>query len=204
MRHGVAILCPLARMYPHSRASRDDSQPECQQYRPHSSNAGSTLTISIRVTRPRAGAEGQSFGAVGPFEHITGRAHGEVDPGLPENSAIQDILLAPRKAPANRDALTTLQLRDANTSSSSFRCRPTLFFIPASDCDAMLRPGRLYGIELPIALFDAAGPLVPGNRSADMVRASTFACSGDFLLRLAGCQGKDLIVEARRVAAAAS
>jgi len=124
----VAILCPLARMYPHSRASRDDSQPECQQYRPHSSNAGSTLTISIRVTRPRAGAEGQSFGAVGPFEHITGRAHGEVDPGLP------------RKAPANRDALTTLQLRDANTSSSSFRCRPTLFFIPASDCDAMLRP----------------------------------------------------------------
>ena len=30
------------------------------------------------------------------------------------------------------------------------------------------------------------------------------ACSGDFLLRLAGCQGKNLIVEARRAAAAAS
>jgi len=158
----------------------------------------------IEIVRVEPAFEGQSFGAVGPFEHVTGRAHGEVDPGLPENSAIQDIRLAPRKAPANRDALTTLQLRDANTSSSSFRCRPTLFFIPASDCDAMLRPGRLYGIELPIALFDAAGPLVPGNRSADMVRASTFACSGDFLLRLAGCQGKDLIVEAWRVAAAAS
>src|SRR5215471_20052914 len=122
MRHGVAILCPLARMYPHSRASRDDSQPECQQYRPHSSNAGSTLTISIRVTRPWAGAEWQKlwFGAVGPFEHVTGRAHGEVDTGLPENSAIQDILLAPRKAPADRDALTTLDRRDANTSSGGF------------------------------------------------------------------------------------
>ena len=79
-----------------------------------------------------------------------------------------------------------------------------LFFIPASYRDALLRPGRLCGIKLPSALFDAAGPLVSGNRGADMVRASTFACSGDFLLRLAGCQGKDLIVKAWRVAAAAS
>jgi hypothetical protein len=61
----------------------------------------------------------------------------------------------------------------------------------------LLRPDRLCGIELSIALFDAAGPLVPGNRGADMVRASALACSGDFLLRLAGCQGKNLIVEAR-------
>jgi hypothetical protein len=105
---------------------------------------------------------------------------------------------------ADGDALSTLHRRDANTSTGSFRSRPTLFFIPASDCDALLRPGPLCGIELPIALFDAAGPLVPGNRGADMVRASALACSGDFLLRLAGCQGKNLIVEARRVADAAS
>ena len=59
---------------------------------------------------------------------------------------------------------------------------------------SLLRPDRLCGIELPIALFDAAGPLVAGNRGADMVRASTFACSGDFLLRLTGCQGKDPII----------
>jgi hypothetical protein len=72
------------------------------------------------------------------------------------------------------------------------------------DRDALLRPARLSGIELPIAFFDAAGPLVPGNRGADMVWASTVACSGDFLLRLAGCKGKDLIVEARRTTAAAS
>jgi len=75
---------------------------------------------------------------------------------------------------------------------------------PASDCDALLRSGRLCGIELPIALFDAAGAIVPGNRGSDMVRARALACSGDFLLRLAGCQGKNLIVEARQVAAAAS
>ena len=77
-------------------------------------------------------------------------------------------------------------------------------FYRASDRGALLRPARLCGIELPIALFDAAGPLVSGNRGADVVRANAFACSGDFLLRLASCQGKNLIVEVRRAAAADS
>jgi DDE family transposase len=61
------------------------------------------------------------------------------------------------------------------------------FFIPVSERAALLRPRRLRGVELPVALFDAASPLVPGNDDADMVRASPLACSGDFLLRLAGC-----------------
>ena len=74
--------------------------------------------------------------------------------------------------------------------------------MPVSDHGALLRPRRLRGVELPVALFDAASPLVPGNGAADMVRANPLACSGDFLLRLAACQGKDLIAEARRVALA--
>jgi hypothetical protein len=57
---------------------------------------------------------------------------------------------------------------------------------------------------MPIALFDSAGALVSGNRGADVVRASAFACSCDFLLRLAGCQGKNLIAEVQRAAAGAS
>jgi hypothetical protein len=44
-------------------------------------------------------------------------------------------------------------------------------------------------------LLDAAGPLVPGNGGADMVRASSLARGGNFLLRFAGCQGKDLVIE---------
>ena len=68
-------------------------------------------------------------------------------------------------------------------------------FIVASDRHALLGSRRLRGVELPVALLDAASPLVPGNRGADMVRASSFACSGDFLLRLAGCQGQNLIVD---------
>src|SRR5215472_5077476 len=57
---------------------------------------------------------------------------------------------------------------------------------------------RLHGIELAVAFFDAASALVSGDGDADMVGANPFACSGDFLLRLAICQGKDLIAEARR------
>jgi hypothetical protein len=34
---------------------------------------------------------------------------------------------------------------------------------------------RRHGVELPIALFDAASPFVPGNRGADMVRAGALA-----------------------------
>ena len=73
-----------------------------------------------------------------------------------------------------------------------------------SDDGVLLRPRRLYGVELFIALFDAASPLVPGNGGADMVRASVFAGSSDFLLRLAGCQSKDLIAQVRRAAPATS
>ena len=52
------------------------------------------------------------------------------------------------------------------------------------------------GLELPVALLNTTSPLVAGNRGADMVRANSFARGGNFLLGLAGCQGKDLIGEA--------
>src|ERR1700756_2651375 len=57
---------------------------------------------------------------------------------------------------------------------------------------------RLPCVEPPLTLFDAASPLVPRDDDPDMVRASAFACSGDFLLCLAGCQGKDLVAQTRR------
>jgi hypothetical protein len=66
----------------------------------------------------------------------------------------------------------------------------------------LFRPGRLFGVEFPVALFDAASPFVSGKNDADVVWASALACSGDFLLRFAGCQGKDLIPQRRRAALA--
>jgi hypothetical protein len=71
-------------------------------------------------------------------------------------------------------------------------------FCPRSDRGVLLCPGRVCGVEFPVALFDAASPFVSGKDDADVVWASAFACSGDFLLRFAGCQGKDLIPQRRR------
>src|SRR5215472_12147789 len=42
-------------------------------------------------------------------------------------------------------------------------------FIPGSDRRALLPPGRLRGVEFPVALFDAASPFVPSDDDADMV-----------------------------------
>jgi hypothetical protein len=81
--------------------------------------------------------------------------------------------------------------------AGSFRSRAGALFILLSDRGALHRVGRRCGVELPAALFEAGSPLVPGNGSADMVRASPLACSGDFLLRPAGCRGKDLIAESQ-------
>jgi hypothetical protein len=43
-----------------------------------------------------------------------------------------------------------------------------------------------FGVEFPIALFDAARPLVPGKRGADMVGASALACRDSNLNRNSG------------------
>src|SRR5262249_52689780 len=69
-----------------------------------------------------------------------------------------------------------------------------------SDRDVLLCSCRMRGVELPVALLDAAGPLVPGDCDADMVRADPLACGGDFLLCLARCQGEYPIPEAWRAA----
>jgi hypothetical protein len=49
-----------------------------------------------RVESPAFG--GASFGSVGTYDKLVGRAFGEVDPRAPENAGIQDIDLAPRNA----------------------------------------------------------------------------------------------------------
>ena len=79
-----------------------------------------------------------------------------------------------------------------NAGRASARFIPARFVL-LSDRGVLLRSHRLRGVELPLALFDAAGPFVPCNGPADMVWASAFACRSDFLLCLAGCQGKDPI-----------
>src|SRR5215469_4101802 len=80
--------------------------------------------------------------------------------------------------------------------------------LPVIPAPTLVRPAhcppRLSGAELPVALFNAASALVPGNGGADVVWASPLARCGDLLLRLARCQRKDPIIESRRRALAAS
>jgi hypothetical protein len=69
--------------------------------------------------------------------------------------------------------------------------QPKLFLASGRGC--LVHCCRLRGVELAIALFDATGPLVPGNGGTDMVWSSPRTGSGDFRLGLAGCQRKNLI-----------
>ncbi len=64
--------------------------------------------IEITKTEPAFG--GQSFGGVGPYEHLTGQVTGELDPADPANSGIQDINLAPRNTRGMVEYVTNIEL----------------------------------------------------------------------------------------------
>ncbi len=61
---------------------------------PASSARGAVDRIEITGRAPVAG--GRAFGAVGPYEILTGRLHYAVDPGDPANQAVVDLAHAPR------------------------------------------------------------------------------------------------------------
>ncbi len=53
--------------------------------------------VRIEITgRESPCFEGKVFGKAGAYEKLRGKAYGEVDPSLPQNALITDILLAPR------------------------------------------------------------------------------------------------------------
>ena len=55
--------------------------------------------IRIEITSVESPTfEGRTFGSVGPYETLRGKAYGEVDPTDPRNAVITDIELAPRNA----------------------------------------------------------------------------------------------------------
>ncbi len=61
-------------------------------------SAASARIVRVEITRTEPAFEGRSFGAVGPYERLIGKAHGAVDPRAAANRMIQDIQLAPRNA----------------------------------------------------------------------------------------------------------
>jgi Alpha/beta hydrolase domain len=64
----------------------------------------------IEITKSEPAFGGQSFGAAGAYEHLTGRVTGELDPADPANSGIQDVNLAPRNERGMVEYVTNIEL----------------------------------------------------------------------------------------------
>jgi Alpha/beta hydrolase domain len=74
----------------------------------------------IEITRIEPAFGGASFGAVGAYERLLGRAHGEVDPNDRRNAIIQDIELAPRNARGRVEYATDIEiLRPVNRANGN-------------------------------------------------------------------------------------
>src|SRR5439155_18058549 len=74
--------------------------------------------VEIAKSEPAFG--GQSFGLVGTYERLTGKAYGEVDPAAEANAAIQDIARAPRNARGLVEYVTDVDiLRPADRSKGN-------------------------------------------------------------------------------------
>src|SRR5262245_33900349 len=72
-------------------------------------NAEARIT-RIEVTKVEPAFGGQSFGTVGAYERVIGKAYGEVDPRAPGNAIIQDIGLAPRNARGMVEYVTDIDI----------------------------------------------------------------------------------------------
>ncbi len=64
--------------------------------------------VRFEVTERVPFAEGHSFGEVGPYEKIVGRAYFALDPNLRQNEAVVDLKLAPRNAAGRVEFWTDL------------------------------------------------------------------------------------------------
>lgn len=78
---------------------------------PASSTDAKVIRIAIDKSKSESPAYGgKSFGNVGQYEKIVGRAYGELDPKNSHNSIIQDIQLAPRNSRGMVEYVATFTL----------------------------------------------------------------------------------------------
>src|SRR5258708_18673505 len=64
----------------------------------------------IEITKVEPAFGGATFDQVGAYEHVVGRAHGELDPALPGNAIIQDLYLAPRNTRGMVEYTTDIEI----------------------------------------------------------------------------------------------
>jgi hypothetical protein len=63
-----------------------------------SMSAAEARVTRVEIEKTDWAFGGGSFGNTGPYQRLTGRVTGELDPADPANAIIQDINLAPRNA----------------------------------------------------------------------------------------------------------
>lgn len=74
------------------------------------STASVTRLEILRVEPVTAGRAGGTQAPGGPYERISGRVHGELDPADPKNAVITDLALAPRNARGRVEYVATFSL----------------------------------------------------------------------------------------------
>ncbi len=76
--------------------------------------------VRVEIAKVEPAFGGRTFETVGPYEHVVGRAYGEVDPAAAVNVPIQDIALAPRNARGLVEYATDIDiLRPADPAKSN-------------------------------------------------------------------------------------
>jgi len=114
--------------------------------------------VRLDITSRSVAFEGRSFGTVGAYEKLRGKAYGEVDPADPRNAGIVDLALAPRNANGRVEYATDFYILKPLDLS---RGRHQLFM------EINNRGGKLFG---------------PFNRSAGGNDPTTAADAGDGFL----------------------
>ena len=113
--------------------------------------------LDITSVRPFAG--GQSFGEVGPYNHLKGTAHFSVDPLHPSNSAITDVELAPRDSEGRVHFSADFEMLQP---ADPERGRGSVIF------DVVNRGRKtILGFNSAARAMDPGAPLDPGQRVPD-------------------------------------
>jgi hypothetical protein len=75
-----------------------------------SASVADANVVRVEILQTTTVAAPRGAEAIGPFERITGRIHGEIDPDDPKNAIITDIKLAPRNARGRVEYIATFTL----------------------------------------------------------------------------------------------
>ena len=108
MKRLFAIALALAAAGSFAVQARDKTTPDHNHLKPRAAQGAATAKLAaagrshiarIEITdRVQPAFGGRSFGSIGQYELILGRAHGLADPLSPRNSGVVDLRLAPRNA----------------------------------------------------------------------------------------------------------